>query len=97
MVKILDKIRSEAKSIPNTIIDIGSGLAGLFMPGHGGSAARHIANGNVEGAFNAATLNYVGIDVMGGGNSLGNMIRRAKGTQAVIIGKLFKGLVNELD
>ena len=94
MVKetIWGKISALASDIPGMMISIGSGFAGLLMPGPKGSAAANLLNGNIEDAFGAISYNYAGVNVYSNQNDLGSMLKRAKGTWAAVAGQLLKSI-----
>ena len=94
-MKILDKIRDIAPTIPGLIITIVSGFAGLAMPGYCKSAIGHLRDGNIEGAFGSAGYNYLGVDLYGP-NTFGSMWSRAKGLKVAIMGQFAKALLTEL-
>ena len=95
-MKILDSIRNFAPSIPGMMMDIIGGTAGLFLPGYGRSSFAHLREGNLEGAYASAAINYLGVDVYGNSNTFGNMWSRASGMKIAILGKVVKALYNEL-
>jgi hypothetical protein len=94
-MKLLDKIRDFAPTIPGLVITIVAGGAGLAMPGYGKSALAHLKDGNVEGAFASAGYNYLGVDLHGP-NTFGSMWARAKGLKVAIAGKFAKMLLAEM-
>lgn len=89
---IIAKVSRIASDIPGTMITIGSGLAGMLMPGPNGSAASNLLNGNFEGFFDAIAYNYAGVNTKSNNNNLGTVFTRARGAWVAVGGKILKSV-----
>lgn len=96
-MKLLEKLRAEAQKLPGLAIDLAGGLAGMFLPSDGRSAASYLSDGDWERGFHAMAWNYAGVDTYGRkNNSIGQMFKRATGTKVAILTRaIFKPLVTE--